>query len=347
MDTSLSEAARRFAMSPIADLTPKPLDVLITLGDCPIVVRDDLTVIAGRKKAYKSHLVWKMVSAALGAKPENCLGFSGAKRPLKVVFLDTEQSSSDVNRLLLKTLLSAGQDTRWPNPNLIVYEGRRESFEVLREAIPHILEEHKPDIMVIDVITDLVQNINDTVESTNLVRLLQQYPGEYHCGFIVTVHLNPDERKARGHIGTVLEAKTFGYIKLARSGNTVNVSDSYGCRGKGFPNFCITWSKEDNDIVLIGQALRQTCEGASTGTPVLAKKPCPNQLAQDKEDYIRKLFQKKELWHYSELVQELCKKFEIADKCINTARRYVKTACTIGLIAKKDSNKNAPYIWAE
>lgn len=348
MDTSLSEAARRFAMSPIADLTITPMDVLIARDeDCPVVVRDELTLITGQKKAFKSRILWKMVSSALGGKPENCLGFMAAKCPLKVVHLDTEQHSNSIKRQILGTLLSAGQDISWPHPNLVVYGGRRESVEVLREAIPYILKNHKPDILAIDVITDLVENFNDGLEANNLVRMLLRYAGEYHCAIVVSIHQNPGSEKERGHLGTELGNKTYGFIRLKRSGTTVTASSSNGCRGKEFPNFNVTWSEKDNDIVLTGQVLRQIGERASAETPILGNKPCPNQLAQDKEDYIRKLFLKKELWHYSELVQELCKKFKIAENCINTARRYVKTADKIGLIAKKDSKHNAPYFLAK
>ena len=151
----------------------------------------------------------------------------------KLLWIDTEQSPVDAQKVAIRINKLVGNAE-----NLILYGLRPLSPKERIDKIQEALDLHKPDVMVIDGVRDLVWNINDPVESTTVVTMIMKWSYDYDMHIAVVIH-QTNEGKARGHIGTEIENKSETVIKVERDGIDVNVSkviEVFG-RGKGFDEF--------------------------------------------------------------------------------------------------------------
>ena len=71
-------------------------------------------------------------------------------------------------------------------------------------------------LVIIDGIRDLMHDINNSAEATNLVGDLMQSTGEKNIHIQTVLHLNKGDNNARGHIGTELNNKAESVLLIAK-----------------------------------------------------------------------------------------------------------------------------------
>ena len=81
---------------------------------------------------------------------------------------------------------------------------------------------YKPDLVVIDNISDLLPSINDAEASVAVIDQLMQLAAAYDCNITVVIHLNRsgEKRNLRGWLGTELLHKSFEVYYCERIFNT-------------------------------------------------------------------------------------------------------------------------------
>lgn len=193
--------------------------------------RKNISVWKGKAKAKKTFAMTMWGSAIIGGL--NLYDTFKSYKKNQLVWIDTEMSPVDVQRVAIRMENLTGDTS-----NLFLYGFRPLSPKQRIEKIEEALKLHKPDVLVVDGLRDLVWNINDPVESTTVMTMVMKWSYDYDMHVAVVIHQNSDGG-ARGHIGTESENKGETSISVVRDETDINfstISESFG-RGKGFTDF--------------------------------------------------------------------------------------------------------------
>lgn len=193
--------------------------------------RKNISAWKGKAKAKKTFAMTMWGSSAIAGT--NLYQTFKSYKKNNLLWIDTEMSPVDAQRVAIRMQKLVGN-----TDNLFLYGFRPLSPKERIEKIEEALKLHKPDVLVIDGVRDLVWNINDPVESTTVVTMVMKWSYDYDMHIAVVIHQN-NEGGARGHIGTELENKAETVIGVVRDETDINIStisESFG-RGKGFDDF--------------------------------------------------------------------------------------------------------------
>lgn len=236
---------------------PDPIP-LITRNGRMFLTRNNLCTIVGRPKAGKSTLLTAIVATAYTGR--DCLGFSSYGH-FKTLWIDTEQAPDDSARMWRGVYRLAGVPVQ--NDDALVFLRLLETplKERLR-CIEAVIQETRPDLVIVDGVADLMKNTNDIEESQAIVTAIRQINTRYECGIILILHVNWRDEKARGHLGTVLQHKSETVALLEHTAGM------------------------DSPVKVIPQLTRKApfadftfAVDAETGKPVLADSPAPTAPA--------------------------------------------------------------------
>lgn len=337
---AIDAAIKEKAANIYSDFNSSPIDVLVQHGDAPVVVRGEPTVIAGTRKSFKSHLVAHLIGAALGGDPNRCLGFHSPQSSLRVLSVDTEQGANIHKQMLRLARRCAGLDDCKVDNAVLGYNGKKDDPQVLRGVIDELVRTHRPDIVVIDGVADLVPEINSYEESAKVVGWLLALAEEYNCAIIAVIHYNPspstnkDYNKERGHLGTILGNKTYGYIGLNRKPGKpyVTVSSAGRSRGKDFQDFQVMWDDKADTIKVANSHAKNT------------KK---DEAKQDNSDTIREIMiSHPDGLRRSDIMRAVLDRKGLKTKNKTQADRIINDAIAQGVIRKQSDDRFAPYILA-
>jgi predicted ATP-dependent serine protease len=151
-----------------------------------------------------------------------------------VLYIDTEQSPADVQKITRRVKKIVGNEDK-----LFMYGLRPLSPKQRIKAIQILLEKHKVDVLVIDGVRDLLMDINNAVESTEVMTLLMRWSFDYDLHIATVLHQNKGDGNSRGHIGTELNNKSEAILRVTKDETDSSVSwieEVFG-RGKGFDKF--------------------------------------------------------------------------------------------------------------
>ena len=180
----------------------------------------------GKAKSKKTFNVSAIVAAALsnGEVLRYTATFPEDKR--KVLYIDTEQSKYHCQKVMKRILLLAGLPIDQDCPNLIFVALREQSPEQRRTIIDYMLYKMKGiGLVVIDGIRDLMYDINNPTESTEIINLLMQWSSQYNLHIHTVLHLNKGDDNTRGHIGTELNNKAETVLQVTKSQTDPNISE--------------------------------------------------------------------------------------------------------------------------
>ena len=180
----------------------------------------------GKAKSKKTFNVSAIVAAALsnGEVLRYTAAFPEDKR--KVLYIDTEQSKYHCQKVMKRILLLAGLPTDQDCPNLIFVALREQSPEQRRTIIDYMLYKMKGiGLVVIDGIRDLMYDINNPTESTQIINMLMQWSSLYNLHIHTVLHLNKGDDNTRGHIGTELNNKAETVLQITKSQTDANISE--------------------------------------------------------------------------------------------------------------------------
>lgn len=187
-------------------------------------------VIAGPAKARKTAILSAIEAAALSGK--EVLGFGmninidnkgSSINNGRILSIDTEQKESSFYKVK-KRVWSIQQsdenfniyDAFWLRT---LYPEQRIKFIEAHFADP---SKEKPRLLIIDVITDLMHDINDYVEGQRITEWLMKFAGK-STTVIVTIHLSK-QGMVNGHIGSALSKKVDFMIEIRQDEEDQNMS---------------------------------------------------------------------------------------------------------------------------
>jgi hypothetical protein len=201
-------------------------DPVLLFQEHGLIYSNTINIVQGKSGVHKSRIVEAICACFLSRdrdNPGNYIGFcQGTRSRKKVLYVDTERNERDQFPYAIQQIKKlAGYHIRDQIPNFdffsLIQVPRAERHLVLQQYLLHELQSD-PDtetLVVLDVVTDCVENFNDAQGSMALTDFLNQQISHRNVTFICVIHENPGVGdKARGHLGTELMNKASSVLQI-------------------------------------------------------------------------------------------------------------------------------------
>ena len=219
---------------------PDPIPIISRHGSI-IASEGNISAVVGAAKSKKTFLCTALVGALLRKAEGEMLGIT--PKNIKVLWVDTEQSASHVQRVVKRIYSLAGWNEEVTYENLRTLSLReiepKERYSLMVDAIKLF----KPKLVIIDGISDLMYNSNCIEESDAIVGQIMTLSTEYNCHIMSVLHTNPNSDKARGHIGSTLQRKAETMIYVHKIEERSIVEPQF-CRNEEFAPFAFHITEE-------------------------------------------------------------------------------------------------------
>jgi hypothetical protein len=219
---------------------PDPVPIISRYGSI-IASEGNISAIVGAAKSKKTFLCTALIGAML--RPNGTAAFGITPKQVMVLWVDTEQSASHVQKVVKRIHRMANVPENEPYDMLKTLTLReiepKERFSILRDAIAY----YRPRLVVVDGIADLMYNSNCIEESDAVVGEFMALSTEHNCHIMSVLHANPNSDKARGHIGSTLQRKAETMVYVRKVGECSVVEPQF-CRNEEFAPFAFHITEE-------------------------------------------------------------------------------------------------------
>ena len=202
---------------------------LFEMFDKPCFARGELVGITGRAKSGKTFFTSMLM--ALGV----CNEVMGIRRielkPLRVLWMDTEQSEESTQEILCDRIMRLWQRNmpecesieNFPSEMFDIFNVRAEAWQDRMPLLEEAIREYKPDLVILDGIRDLVNDINDGILSQQVIERLMNLASETDCCIVSILHQNKasEDKNLRGWIGTELTYKSFEVYECSKDNDRI------------------------------------------------------------------------------------------------------------------------------
>ena len=252
-----------------------PLVPVIRRNGVLICSEGNISAVVGEAKSKKTFLCTALVGSMLDVCRQKLFGIEFRKS--RVLWVDTEQSREHIQKVLFRINMMSKLYYNLYDKRILTLALREESPNDRLLQLRYAIEYHQPKLVVIDGVSDLMNNTNNLEESEALVSLLLQLSSVYGCHIMNVLHTNPNSDKARGHLGSTLMRKAETVLFVHKAGELSIVEPQY-CRNMPFDRFAFT-VEEIPDAELHGEP----CVGL--GIPVECE--VPNEQSGREDECVR------------------------------------------------------------
>lgn len=191
---------------PNTEVTPHQF--LFSWNDKPCFARGELVALTGKAKSGKTYLCSLLMALAIR---QQIMGIQRIQDdPLKVLWIDTEQSADSTHEILsLRMTQLLGQAV--PNEQYFVYNFRQDNWQERLSLVIACINQHNPDLVIFDGIRDVVGDINNYQEAQNVLGKLLSLASVSNACIVCVLHQNKslEDKTLRGALGTELQNKSF------------------------------------------------------------------------------------------------------------------------------------------
>ena len=189
-------------------------EFLFRMNGCPCLPRRDLTTITGQAKSGKTICVSMLMACGGASGVSFGCGISIERvrqEPLRVMWIDTEQSQQSTQQILKQRVARIGGETPFPEERFFVFNLRAVLVEARSNLLATAVNAYRPDLVIIDNLRDFVTDINDGRQAQELVEGLMKMAEANRCNIVTVIHQNRsnDNRGVRGWLGTELMNKSY------------------------------------------------------------------------------------------------------------------------------------------
>lgn len=241
------------------DTVVEPEAYSLSVDGVGIFARKDIHGLKGKQKSGKSAVLKVCVAALMSGSQFRVK--SELEEP-KVLLLDTEQQSADVKLVIDEVKRMSGVSDDYIDSHLLLYTLRRMNYDTLLSDTRLLVEEHRPQVVLIDGLVDYVASFNDEVMSRQLIHDLLILCEEQDCAIVNVLHENKasEDENMRGHLGTVLAQKAGTVLRSSKDRlGTISVSCPNARHGT-MPTWYISFS-DDGHIVDADEQQQQQQKG--------------------------------------------------------------------------------------
>ena len=200
-----------------------PMQFLFRLFGKPCFPRGELVGVTGKPKSGKTFVSTILMMLCF---IDNLLEMGRASpEPLRVLWLDTEQSDESTQDILLNRMMPMLKRYFPPEKHdeigrllfgeegsfFHIFNVRQDPWQERMPLLEAAVERYGPDLVIVDGIRDLINDINDGVLAQETVERLMHLAAEKHCCMVCILHQNKsaEDKNLRGWIGTELTHKAF------------------------------------------------------------------------------------------------------------------------------------------
>lgn len=296
----------------VTDQYNKP-DGLIYQGERLILSRGNIATITGKAKAGKGCTCIGIMAAL----EDECLSLTLDESIKRILYIDTEQANYHAQNIIKRVYRLCDWDLSLPRDELILLALRpktaKERFNITEMAIQY----YKPDLVFVDGVRDLLNDFNSIDESSEVVNSLMKWSHDYNCGIVNVIHVNKNDRNARGHCGTELINKSESVLDVVNNDGIITVTAPYS---RNIP-------PDDFSFKIVN------------GLPQL----CDSPKESEKTEKLRELIKKAMFGTLQMTKKELVRKIvNLTGKKERTADRRIKDAIQAGII--KENERGYLYI---
>ena len=230
------------------DTEVPPEEYALEVDEKGIFALRDIHAIKAKQKAGKTTAL-KVVIAAL------LLGAVFRLKSLlekpRIVFFDTEQSRTDTKQIILDVAQMTGLPSEVIDAQVSLHSLRRIDQEQLLPLLGVVLEDEKPQVVMLDGIVEFVASFNDETESKRLIKEMLKLSDEHNCAIICVLHTNKadEDHNMRGHLGTMLAQKSATVLECVKErGSSVITVKCSEARHEEMPEWSITFDQEGHII---------------------------------------------------------------------------------------------------
>jgi len=183
---------------------PNSENIVLTIDNKHTGSLQNFVVISGLPKAGKSTFISAIISSAFVPFDVFTMKIHLPQDRRRICYFDTESSDYDFYRQINK-IKGFSQLTELPD-NFDAYQVREDSSLDIKKLIDRYLE-LTPDcsILVIDGLLDLLNDSNDTTESSLLTKWLKKITKIYNILVITVLHQSKSNLSTTGHIGSATD----------------------------------------------------------------------------------------------------------------------------------------------
>ena len=232
---------QEFVLPHLVDLSkPAPtIKPIIEYHGSTIASLGNISAVVGAAKSKKTFLCTALVGGLLSENGD----FGIEPRLAKVLWVDTEQSQLHTRKVVERIHRLAGWSTERNNGLLHTLCLREIEPKQRADILYMAIELYKPQLVIVDGISDLMYNTNDIEESDRILGRLMALSTDYNCHILCVLHTNPNSDKARGHIGSALQRKAETVIFVHKVGECSVVEPQF-CRNEEFEPFAFIVDEE-------------------------------------------------------------------------------------------------------
>ena len=207
--------ARR--ITPSTEVTPHQF--LFRWNDRPCFARGELVALTGKAKSGKTYVCSLLM--ALAVNPQ-IMGIQRIQEePLKVLWIDTEQSADSTHEILcLRVGKLIGQQV--PDDHYFVYNFRQDNWQDRLSLVLACISKHQPDLVIFDGIRDVVGDINNYQEAQTVLGKMLSIASWSNACIVCVLHQNKslEDKTLRGALGTELQNKSFETYECQKDPDT-------------------------------------------------------------------------------------------------------------------------------
>ena len=200
-----------------------PMQPLFRMNEENCFYRGELVADCGKAKSGKTFFLSILMAGAL--KKQMLALERLCEEPLKVLWIDTEQSQQSTQEILKDRIMPLADIESLDDTRFYAFNLRGLGFDRRQKMVDVAIRVLQPDIVILDGIKDLMTDINDAVQATLIMEHLMALAKDQNCCIVCVLPQNKSEqdRNMRGSIGTELTNKAFEVFQC----ETIDESETF------------------------------------------------------------------------------------------------------------------------
>lgn len=178
---------------------PDP-QALVSKESLPVCTRGNFSFVIGLPGSRKSFLCTGIAGAFLNET--GCMGLENPNGTGKLLWIDTEQAEGHVAKIGRRLHRIAKLPTNSNSEFVIIQMLREFTSEIRNEVLKACINIYKPDFIVLDGISDLITDPNNSEQANGIITEIMAMSKEHNCHILTVIHANVGSEKARGHLGS-------------------------------------------------------------------------------------------------------------------------------------------------
>ena len=240
-------------------------EFLFKISGTPCFPRGDLTTVTGPAKSGKTLFLSMLMACAVRRQ---VLALERIREePLRVLWYDTEQSRCTTKRILIDRigalLASEGGTEAFPDEQYYAFNVRDKTPTERVDYLELAIQTYSPDICIIDGIADMLEDINNGIESVHLMQQFQMLATSSKCNITMVIHLNRsgEKQNLRGWLGTLMLHKSYEVFNCDRLSKEEAFTAELTFSRRFFRKETLCYTVGDDGLPVLSNADRQATDG--------------------------------------------------------------------------------------